>query len=138
MAQQQEILQMAQQSVMSKPTPDAVSAMSELFRLLESGHFQEAEGRVLHNYYERGSQLEAERHEAATSFHIAATALPVQPEPIPQPDQSPDLERGDVNLDGDDTVDQNEHRPEIKTNHCLLYTSPSPRDRTRSRMPSSA
>ena len=26
----------------------------------------------------------------------------------------------------------------IKYNHCLLYTSPSPRDRTRSRMPSSA
>ena len=25
-----------------------------------------------------------------------------------------------------------------KTNVCLLYTSPSPRDRTRSRMPSSA
>ena len=25
-----------------------------------------------------------------------------------------------------------------KANHCLLYTSPSPRDRTRSRMPSSA
>ena len=25
-----------------------------------------------------------------------------------------------------------------KPNHCLLYTSPSPRDRTRSRMPSSA
>ena len=25
-----------------------------------------------------------------------------------------------------------------KTNYCLLYTSPSPRDRTRSRMPSSA
>ena len=25
-----------------------------------------------------------------------------------------------------------------KTNFCLLYTSPSPRDRTRSRMPSSA
>ena len=24
------------------------------------------------------------------------------------------------------------------TKHCLLYTSPSPRDRTRSRMPSSA
>ena len=28
--------------------------------------------------------------------------------------------------------------PEIKSNTCLLYTSPSPRDRTRSRMPSSA
>ena len=26
----------------------------------------------------------------------------------------------------------------IKSNYCLLYTSPSPRDRTRSRMPSSA
>ncbi|WDT36817.1 hypothetical protein PVA38_11360 [Streptococcus pneumoniae D39] len=25
-----------------------------------------------------------------------------------------------------------------KSNFCLLYTSPSPRDRTRSRMPSSA
>ena len=27
---------------------------------------------------------------------------------------------------------------ELKDMHCLLYTSPSPRDRTRSRMPSSA
>ena len=26
----------------------------------------------------------------------------------------------------------------VKANNCLLYTSPSPRDRTRSRMPSSA
>ena len=26
----------------------------------------------------------------------------------------------------------------LRTNPCLLYTSPSPRDRTRSRMPSSA
>ena len=26
----------------------------------------------------------------------------------------------------------------LSTNNCLLYTSPSPRDRTRSRMPSSA
>ena len=29
-------------------------------------------------------------------------------------------------------------KPSILINHCLLYTSPSPRDRTRSRMPSSA
>ena len=28
--------------------------------------------------------------------------------------------------------------PEELLSHCLLYTSPSPRDRTRSRMPSSA
>ena len=33
----------------------------------------------------------------------------------------------------------NEHQPDPNTpNTCLLYTSPSPRDRTRSRMPSSA
>ena len=30
------------------------------------------------------------------------------------------------------------HTPEGKPYYCLLYTSPSPRDRTRSRMPSSA
>ena len=29
-------------------------------------------------------------------------------------------------------------RPDLSTTVCLLYTSPSPRDRTRSRMPSSA
>jgi len=28
--------------------------------------------------------------------------------------------------------------PNVAPNSCLLYTSPSPRDRTRSRMPSSA
>ena len=30
------------------------------------------------------------------------------------------------------------HTPPNTPNTCLLYTSPSPRDRTRSRMPSSA
>ena len=30
------------------------------------------------------------------------------------------------------------HAPNEEANSCLLYTSPSPRDRTRSRMPSSA
>ena len=30
------------------------------------------------------------------------------------------------------------HEPQHRDNPCLLYTSPSPRDRTRSRMPSSA
>ena len=28
--------------------------------------------------------------------------------------------------------------PDVRYSYCLLYTSPSPRDRTRSRMPSSA
>ena len=37
------------------------------------------------------------------------------------------------------TVDElNEALPQDQMNTCLLYTSPSPRDRTRSRMPSSA
>ena len=32
----------------------------------------------------------------------------------------------------------NKEIPWVKNTFCLLYTSPSPRDRTRSRMPSSA
>ena len=32
----------------------------------------------------------------------------------------------------------NDSLPAVKPHLCLLYTSPSPRDRTRSRMPSSA
>ena len=37
-------------------------------------------------------------------------------------------------LDPDDTIKEVDET----NNSCLLYTSPSPRDRTRSRMPSSA
>ena len=38
------------------------------------------------------------------------------------------------------TIDEDNERRKIvdQLNTCLLYTSPSPRDRTRSRMPSSA
>ena len=35
-------------------------------------------------------------------------------------------------------IDGRERAEVIMVNACLLYTSPSPRDRTRSRMPSSA
>jgi len=47
-----------------------------------------------------------------------------------------------VVLDGIDAVkaqvnEQVQQRPDVAV-ACLLYTSPSPRDRTRSRMPSSA
>ena len=35
-------------------------------------------------------------------------------------------------------VEGNQHAIRLKSEICLLYTSPSPRDRTRSRMPSSA
>ena len=51
------------------------------------------------------------------------------------------VRQGKLSLD----ADLSKIAPEIaftnkweKTNPCLLYTSPSPRDRTRSRMPSSA
>ena len=35
-------------------------------------------------------------------------------------------------------VEGDTYRGQVKIKVCLLYTSPSPRDRTRSRMPSSA
>mgnify|MGYP003306357984 CR=1 FL=1 len=40
--------------------------------------------------------------------------------------------------DDDDEDDAALRRLKAKKQRCLLYTSPSPRDRTRSRMPSSA
>ena len=39
---------------------------------------------------------------------------------------------------GKDSLSNAAGTPTLKANRCLLYTSPSPRDRTRSRMPSSA
>ena len=47
--------------------------------------------------------------------------------------ETTELELLDVKAELDDGVDD-----EVLMNGCLLYTSPSPRDRTRSRMPSSA
>ena len=41
-----------------------------------------------------------------------------------------------VGLSGEETIELGEKSLVLKV--CLLYTSPSPRDRTRSRMPSSA
>ena len=44
-----------------------------------------------------------------------------------------------ADLDGDTLVDYNcQHEGTFPANVCLLYTSPSPRDATLSRMPSSA
>ena len=37
-----------------------------------------------------------------------------------------------------DEIDRKLHEHDARFDACLLYTSPSPRDRTRSRMPSSA
>ena len=44
---------------------------------------------------------------------------------------------GDVPIIGTAVIDSFQ-KYELHYKHCLLYTSPSPRDRTRSRMPSSA
>ena len=40
--------------------------------------------------------------------------------------------------DTDDAIDHFAARRQVRANACLLYTSPSPRDRQKSRMPSSA
>ena len=49
-------------------------------------------------------------------------------------------EQGLVNLElfGLEAMNIDEFKNMMDSNNCLLYTSPSPRDRTRSRMPSSA
>ena len=53
-----------------------------------------------------------------------------------------DIDRDKLQSDILQSVIQNTNFPFSRTfdmlNTCLLYTSPSPRDRTRSRMPSSA
>ena len=47
-------------------------------------------------------------------------------------------ERPHVDYEAETLLARISHRLERLYNTCLLYTSPSPRDRTRSRMPSSA
>ena len=50
-------------------------------------------------------------------------------------------EKNNINIELDENVSQGTYSNLVIVNHsptCLLYTSPSPRDRTRSRMPSSA
>ena len=58
------------------------------------------------------------------------------------PALSPTMSEGVINkwlVKIGDTVSAGDILAEIETDKaCLLYTSPSPRDRTRSRMPSSA
>ena len=48
-------------------------------------------------------------------------------------EQVPQLDAEDSDEEDPDTLDEADN-----VDDCLLYTSPSPRDRTRSRMPSSA
>ena len=64
---------------------------------------------------------------------LSETAKPDVPE-APVSDDA-EAEQGDVSLD---QVSESEDQAADDTDTCLLYTSPSPRDRVLSRMPSSA
>ena len=55
----------------------------------------------------------------------------------PDPDDDPDLSRI-ADLSGGTEEDDADATAGVLTLDCLLYTSPSPRDRQKSRMPSSA
>ena len=69
------------------------------------------------------------------------TGLPEQDvDSTPDSDTGSDDEFGFGEGPNDDVVNDNsfDDNPNDEDDHCLLYTSPSPRDRTRSRMPSSA
>ena len=48
------------------------------------------------------------------------------------------VDRGAIARQGGRKLASTDQLPEVTVMICLLYTSPSPRDRTRSRMPSSA
>ena len=68
----------------------------------------------------------------ATPFRIKRSAVPGKAPAVS------DLQLGELALNTYDAeLYTLRSRPGIGTD-CLLYTSPSPRDRTRSRMPSSA
>ena len=69
--------------------------------------------------------------ELAESVHAVAESLPVDFEFVPV-DWS--LENREAR--GDDVIDEAE--ASMRETNCLLYTSPSPRDKRQSRMPSSA
>ena len=58
----------------------------------------------------------------------------------PDTDEAFIVIEGSMRIDFDDgsSVDLDEGEMYVVPRGCLLYTSPSPRDRTRSRMPSSA
>ena len=53
-------------------------------------------------------------------------------------DLMPDGFNGEINYNDDGTINLNGNILEEDLRVCLLYTSPSPRDATLSRMPSSA
>ena len=90
-------------------------------------------------------QVEAEDLQVAVALVIAPRASQMPPpeqqmEPPPPQEQQPpqDQEPPPPPEGSGEEEDPNSEEQESEDNSCLLYTSPSPRDRTRSRMPSSA
>ena len=79
----------------------------------------------------------------------ALLGTPTDDEGNPLPEGSPGVQSLELNVN---EIENNPFQPRrefnteeiaslaesIKNHHCLLYTSPSPRDRQKSRMPSSA
>ena len=73
-----------------------------------------------------------ELHKKNTSLHVIGVS-----EDLPFTQTSwPEISQSEPDNPNIDIIDQ--HLAYIMYTSCLLYTSPSPRDRTRSRMPSSA
>ena len=101
---------------------------------------------VLAKYYDRNQlpQLNQEILEQS-QFEFTATEVPVSSLIPVQTQRVRDLKKQEKRLI---KVEKNAYRPLVidqqyyiidgHHRYCLLYTSPSPRDRTRSRMPSSA
>ena len=69
---------------------------------------------------------------ALAVFFLCSMGIQAQIDRSTQPEAGPAPK---INLDKPDTFTLSNG---LKVMVCLLYTSPSPRDRTRSRMPSSA
>ena len=96
-------------------------------------------GEMLHGQLLRmGERLFGDPTAGVQYFMLRAD--PVTPTCDPAPDIDALLARqpAQASSDIDDLFDAAEVDPQAQRSACLLYTSPSPRDRTRSRMPSSA
>ena len=89
----------------------------------------------------RDSRMSFENGLSADTTSLDNTAwgrVPRLPPLVDAFDNDPALRNvQDLGLDGLSDEDERQKK-QVFLNNCLLYTSPSPRDRTRSRMPSSA
>ena len=101
---------------------------------LKSALSQKTDDGLLVSLSKNFADLDSDESGSLSSEEMAAMAPP----PPPPRDQAPNTELADalisaLDADGDGAISSDE-----LSNGCLLYTSPSPRDRQKSRMPSSA